>query len=55
MLFHPNSDYSIDKAKNIDNKLLSVFMTVVDCGGFTQAQEPLNIARCSISTYTQNL
>ncbi|MEH6445683.1 MAG: LysR family transcriptional regulator [Oceanospirillaceae bacterium] len=55
MPFHHNSDYSIGKANSIDIRLLSIFMTVVECGGFTKAQEPLNIALSSISTYIQDL
>ena len=51
---HKNDDSS-GKANSIDMRLLSIFITVVECGGFTQAQEPLNIALSSISTYIQDL
>lgn len=50
-----SSDYSIGKTNSIDMRLLSIFITVVEHGGFTQAQEPLNIALSSISTYIQDL
>nr|WP_158651791.1 LysR family transcriptional regulator [Marinobacterium profundum] len=52
---HSKQDYSIGKASNIDIRLLSVFITVVNSGGLTQAQEPLNIALSSISTSIQDL
>lgn len=55
MPLHHNSDYSIGKTSSIDIRLLSIFVTVVESGGFTQAQEPLNIALSSISTYIQDL
>ncbi len=55
MPLHHKQDYSIGKASSIDIRLLSIFMTVVESGGFTQAQEPLNIALSSISTYIQDL
>ncbi|UTW11855.1 LysR family transcriptional regulator [Marinobacterium rhizophilum] len=52
---HGKQDYSIGKVSNIDIRLLSVFITVVESGGLTQAQEPLNIALSSISTSVQDL
>ena len=55
MPLHSNQDYSIGKASNIDIRLLRVFLTVVESGGLSQAQEPLNIALSSISTYIQDL
>ncbi len=55
MPLHNKQDYSIGKASSIDVRLLSVFVTVVESGGFTQAQEPLNIALSSISTYIHDL
>ncbi|MGF1704077.1 LysR family transcriptional regulator [Photobacterium makurazakiensis] len=47
--------YSIGKSNNVDIRLLSVFIAVVEHGGFTQAQVSLNIALSSISTYIQDL
>lgn len=38
-----------------DIKLLRVFQTVVDCGGFTAAETELNIGRSTISIYIANL
>jgi len=55
MPLHHKTDYSIGKASNVDIRLLSVFIAVVESGGFTQAQEPLNIALSSISTYIHDL
>ena len=55
MPLHHKTDYSIGKTSSIDIRLLSVFVTVVESGGFTQAQEPLNIALSSISTYIHDL
>lgn len=55
MCSQSKKDYSIGKVSNIEIRLLSVFITVVESGGFTQAQEPLNIALSSISTYIQDL
>ncbi|MCK1788961.1 LysR family transcriptional regulator [Pseudomonas violetae] len=55
MPLHSKHDYSISKASNTDIRLLSVFIAVVESGGLTQAQEPLNIALSSISTYIQDL
>lgn len=47
--------YRIGRAENIDLKLISKYISVVEHGGFTQAQESLNIALSSISTYMQEL
>lgn len=55
MPLHHKTDYSIGKASNVDIRLLGVFIAVVESGGFTQAQEPLNIALSSISTYIHDL
>lgn len=49
------TDYSMGKPSNIDIRLLSIFFVVVRQGGFTQAQEPLNMALSSISTYISDL
>jgi LysR family transcriptional regulator, transcriptional activator for bauABCD operon len=38
-----------------DIKLLRIFQTVVDCGGFTAAETELNIGRSTISIYISNL
>lgn len=38
-----------------DIKLLRIFQTVVDCGGFTAAETELNIGRSTISIYIANL
>ncbi len=55
MPLHHKTDYSIGKASNVDLRLLNVFIAVVEHGGFTQAQEPLNLALSSISTYIHDL
>lgn len=55
MPLHHKTDYSIGKSSNIDVRLLSIFIVVVEHGGFTQAQESLNIALSSISTYIHDL
>lgn len=47
--------YSIGTSSQMDIRLLGVFMTVVECGGLTQAQPVLNIALSSISTYLHDL
>lgn len=49
------SDYSIGKSSNFDIRLLNVFVAVVEHGGFTQAQQALNISLSSISTYINDL
>ena len=40
---------------DIDVKLLRVFCTIVECGGFSQAQSELNLSRSTISTHMSNL
>ncbi len=40
---------------DIDIKLLRVFCTIVECGGFSQAQSELNLSRSTISTHMANL
>ncbi|MFK7848288.1 MAG: LysR family transcriptional regulator [Rhodothermales bacterium] len=40
---------------DIDIKLLRVFCTIVECGGFTQAQSELNLSRSTVSTHMSNL
>lgn len=40
---------------DIDLKLLRVFCTIVECGGFTQAQSELNLSRSTVSTHMSNL
>lgn len=40
---------------NVDIRLLRVFCSVVECGGFTQAQTELNLSRSTISTHMANL
>ncbi len=40
---------------DFDIKLLRVFCTIVECGGFTQAQSELNLSRSTISTHMSNL
>lgn len=47
--------YSIGRISNVDFKLLNIFTTIVDSGGFSQAQERLNIALSSISTAMTDL
>ena len=46
------SSASIDKA---DMRLLRVFTTVVDCGGFTPAQVVLNVSQSTISSHMSAL
>jgi len=50
MAHQKSADYSIGKTGNVDLRLLGVFIAVVDAGGLSQAQEPLNLALSSIST-----
>ena len=38
-----------------DHRLLKIFMTVVDCGGYTAAQAELNIGASTISSHMTNL
>lgn len=40
---------------DLDIKLLRVFCTVVECGGFSQAQSELNVSRSTVSTHMANL
>lgn len=40
---------------NVDIRLLRVFCSVVECGGFTQAQTELNLSRSTISTHIAKL
>lgn len=40
---------------DIDIKLLKVFCTIVECGGFTHAQTELNLSRSTVSTHMANL
>lgn len=40
---------------DIDIKLLRVFCTIVECGGFSQSQSELNLSRSTISTHMANL
>lgn len=40
---------------DVDIKLLRVFCTIVECGGFTLAQADLNLSRSTISTHMSNL
>ncbi len=40
---------------DVDIKLLRIFCTIVECGGFTQAQTELNLSRSTISTHMANL
>lgn len=43
------------KVNDIDLKLLRIFQTVADCGGFSAAESQLNIARSTISTHMADL
>ncbi len=43
------------RLSDIDIKLLRIFCSIVECGGFTQAQIELNLARSTISTHMSNL
>lgn len=45
----------IPPLSDIDIRLLLVFRAVVECGGFTQAQSELGLARSTISTHMANL
>ena len=40
---------------DIDLRLLRVYRTIVECGGFSQAQAELGISRSTISTHMSNL
>jgi len=46
------TDTSLDK---VDIRLLRVFMTVVECGGFTPAQVVLNVSQSTISSHMSAL
>lgn len=46
---------TLRKINDIDLKLLRVFHTVADCGGFSAAESQLNIARSTISTHMADL
>ena len=46
---------SLPPLSDIDLRLLRVFRTIVECGGFTQAQAELGISRSTISTHMSNL
>ncbi len=46
---------SLPVLANVDIRLLRVFCSVVECGGFTQAQTELNLSRSTISTHMANL
>jgi DNA-binding transcriptional LysR family regulator len=46
---------AIASVADIDIKLLRVFCTIVECGGFSQAQSELNVSRSTISTHMANL
>lgn len=43
------------RLSDIDIKLLRIFCTIVECGGFTQAQSELNLSRSTVSTHMSNL
>lgn len=46
---------SLPPLSDIDLRLLRVFQTIVECGGFSQAQAELGISRSTISTHMSNL
>ncbi|MDA7647861.1 LysR family transcriptional regulator [Alphaproteobacteria bacterium] len=46
---------SLPPLSDIDLRLLRVYRTIVECGGFTQAQAELGISRSTISTHMSNL
>ena len=46
---------NLPSLSDVDLRLLRVFRTIVDCGGFTQAQTELGIGRSTISTHMSNL
>ena len=39
----------------VDIRLLNVFLTVVDCGGFTPAQIALNVSQSTLSSHMSAL
>ncbi|MCV6627254.1 MAG: LysR family transcriptional regulator, partial [Cellvibrionaceae bacterium] len=43
------------KINDVDIKLLRIFKTVAECGGFSAAETELNIARSTISTHMADL
>ncbi|WP_299848893.1 LysR family transcriptional regulator [uncultured Roseovarius sp.] len=45
----------ISRVSDVDIKLLDIFRTVVDCGGFTAAEFELNIGRSTISKHISDL
>lgn len=45
----------LQKINDVDLKLLRVFQSVVNCGGFSAAESQLNIARSTISTHMADL
>lgn len=45
----------LPRLSDIDIKLLRIFCSIVECGGFTQAQIELNLARSTVSTHMSNL
>ncbi len=46
---------ALSSISNIDLKLLSVFRTVAQCGGFSLAQSELNVSQATISIQIKNL
>lgn len=46
---------TLRKINDIDLKLLRIFQSVADCGGFSAAESQLNIARSTISTHMADL
>ena len=46
---------SLPPLSDIDLRLLRVYRTIVECGGFSQAQAELGISRSTISTHMSNL
>lgn len=54
-MMNRRQDYSIGRTSHPDFRLLHIFCTIVDSGGFTQAQEVMNVALSSISTAMNDL
>ena len=48
-------DAMIGNLREIDIKRLRIFMTIVECGGFIQAQNELNLSASTISGATGRL
>jgi len=46
---------ALTSVSNVDLKLLSVFRTVAQCGGFSLAQAELNVSQATISIHIKNL